>query len=177
MGEGSELERVARAVDEHEGDDSDLVVVRFDGEDGQRRPDEHIAHPAKLIRIATMIQRLLVELRDVELDEASRRRVVDIYNRSLEGLRDVLSDDLRDELSHMVIHRLAAEDPPTPSELRVIHAQLVGWLDGLFQGVQASIASQQLAGAQQQLARIRQQPALGPGRADAPAGGAPGQYL
>ncbi|MBW3577678.1 MAG: bacterial proteasome activator family protein [Actinobacteria bacterium] len=180
MGEGSELERAARAVNEarQEGDDdSGLVVVPFDDEGDQRHSDEEIEHPAKLIRIATMIQRLLVELREVELDEASRRRLVEIYNRSIEGLRDVLSDDLRNELSQMVIHRLAAEDPPTPSELRIIHAQLVGWLDGLFEAVQASIASQQLAAAQQQLARVRQQPALRPGRADAPEQGASGQYL
>ncbi len=167
MGEGSELERVARAVEE----------ARQEGDDDQRHRDEQIADPTKLIRVATMIQRLLIDRGEVELDEASQRRLVDIYIRSLEDLRDVLSDDLRDELSHMFIHRSVAADPPTPSELRVIHAQLVGWLNGLFQGVQASIASQQLAAAQQQLARLRQQPALRPGRADAPDRGAPGQYL
>ncbi len=167
MGEGSELERVARAVEE----------ARQEGDDDQRHRDEQIAGPTKLIRVATMIQRVLIDCGEVELDEASQRRLVDIYIRSLEDLRDVLCDDLRDELSHMIIHRIVAEDPPTPSELRVIHAQLVGWLNGLFQGVQASIASQQLAAAQQQLARLRQQPALRPGRADAPGRGAPGQYL
>jgi hypothetical protein len=100
-----------------------------------------------------MVQRILHELRDLELDEAGRKRLARTYHRTLEGLGEVLSPELRDELQRLVSQTVEGDDPPSKSELQLVHAQLVGWLEGLFQGIQASIASQQMA-AQQQLARI-----------------------
>jgi hypothetical protein len=138
-------------------------------------PDEdHIDQPAKLVRIATMVQRMLNEVRDVDLDKPSRKRLTDIYNRTVEELSDVLPGDLREELSAMVLHAVRAEEPPSQAELRVVHAQLVGWLEGLFHGIQASIASQQIA-LQEQLARMKKQHALEQGRPER--GRDVGQYL
>jgi hypothetical protein len=134
----------------------ELVVVRMEEDEPD---DDHIDQPAKLVRIATMVQRMLNEVRDVDLDKPSRKRLTDIYNRTVEELSDVLPGDLREELSAMVLHAVRAEEPPSQAELRVLHAQLVGWLEGLFHGIQASIASQQIA-LQEQLSRMRQQQAL-----------------
>ncbi len=114
-----------------------------------------IAEPARLIRIASTVQTLLAEVQTTELDEAARQRLTEIHNRTVDDLRSVVSGDLGSELDEL---SLEPEDgTPTGAELRVMQAQLSGWLQGLFHGIQASIATQQLA-AQQQLARMREQP-------------------
>lgn len=138
-------------------------------------PSEAVHEPAKLLRIAAMVRALVDEVRDLDLNEAGRERLAEIHNRTLAMLRDVVSDELEEELSQVALSQLT-EDAPSSSELRVAQAQLAGWLDGLFRGIQASIASQQMS-AQQQLAQMRQQQQLPPG-AD-PRGGErqPGQYL
>ncbi len=114
-----------------------------------------ISEPARLIRIASTVQSLLAEVQTTGLDEAARQRLTDIHNRTVDDLRSVVSEDLRSELDDL---SLEPEDgTPTGAELRVMQAQLSGWLQGLFHGIQASIATQQLA-AQQQLSRMRERP-------------------
>ena len=130
---------------------------------------ETITQPGKLIRIASMVRTMLDEVRRAPLDEAGRRRLREIHDRSLNELGSVLSDDLRTELAKTV-HPFGAENP-TDAELRIAQAQLVGWLEGLFHGIQASMVSQQLA-AQAQLEQMRRQ--LEPG---APQPGRGGAYL
>jgi len=125
--------------------------------DGDAR--ETITQPGKLIRIASMIRTMLDEVRRAPLDEAGRRRLREIHDRSLVELGSVLSDDLRNELADAV-HPFGA-DNPTDAELRIAQAQLVGWLEGLFHGIQASMVSQQLA-AQAQLDQMRRQLDAGP---------------
>ncbi|HZQ27110.1 MAG TPA: bacterial proteasome activator family protein [Acidimicrobiales bacterium] len=122
---------------------------------------ETVEQPAKVMRIGSMIKQLLEEVRQAPLDEASRVRLKEIYETSVMELGKVLSPDLRDELD-----RLAApfdEGPPTEAELRVAHAQLVGWLEGLFHGIQATLFAQQMQ-ARAQLEEMRQRalPAGGP---------------
>jgi Protein of unknown function (DUF2587) len=122
------------------------VVVLKPGETGEGEareapPAEAIQHPAKVMRIATMVRQLLEEVRHAGLDEASRSRMKDIYETSIHELSEVLSDDLKDELG-----RLSSPfdgDTPSDAELRVAHAQLVGWLEGLFHGIQAMLFAQQ----------------------------------
>ena len=114
-----------------------------------------IEEPARLLRIASAVQTMLDEVATTELDEAARQRLTEIHNRAVEDLRAVVSDDLRTELEGLSLD--PGESTPTGAELRVMQAQLSGWLQGLFHGIQASIATQQLA-AQQQLARMRQHP-------------------
>lgn len=111
-----------------------------------------IIEAPKLMRIAPMTRALLDELRQTQLDEPGRRRLVEIHERSLEELQDVLSEDLRQELTDMFIP--VSEEDSTESELRIVQAQLVGWLEGLFAGIQASLWSQQAA-AQSQLQEMR----------------------
>ncbi len=119
--------------------------------------DETISRPSKLIRIASMTRATLDEVRQAPLDEAGRKRLLDIYRRSLDELKEVLSPDLRDELDEVFLP--LTSEVPSESELRIAEAQLVGWLEGLFHGIQASLWSQQMA-AQAQLAEVRQKKAL-----------------
>lgn len=141
---------------------------RPDGENVEDRT-ESIERPAKLLRIGSMVKQLLEEVRQAPLDEASRTRLREIYEQSIRELADGLSPDLTEELDRISI----PFDSPTPSdaELRIAHAQLVGWLEGLFHGIQATLVAQQVA-ARAQLDEMRQQ-ALPRGDS----GGRPGTYL
>ena len=120
--------------------------------DGSEAGQETITEPAKLLRIASMVRELLEETRQTSLDEPGRKRLADIYGRAVGELREVLSEDLRDELGSLAP---SMEGVPTESELRVAQAQLVGWLEGLFHGIQAPLMSQQMA-ARAQLEEMRQ---------------------
>ncbi|MSX96333.1 MAG: DUF2587 domain-containing protein, partial [Actinobacteria bacterium] len=114
---------------------------------------EMVSEPAKVMRVGSMIKQLLDEVRQTELDEPSRIRLRAIYDRSIEELGSALSPDLRDELKRLAFP-FADEGTPTEIELRVAQAQLVGWLEGLFHGIQATLFAQQMA-ARQQLENMR----------------------
>ncbi len=116
----------------------------------------HVSEPSKLIRIASMTRAMLEEVREAPLDEAGRQRLVAIYDQSIDELREVLSDDLVEELDAVFI---PITEVPSEAELRIAQAQLVGWLEGLFHGIQASLISQQMA-ASAQLEGMRRQKAL-----------------
>jgi hypothetical protein len=105
------------------------------------------------MRIGSMIKQLLDEVRQSPLDEKARTRLADIYETSVRELAAGLSPDLRDELSRLSMP--IGEGIPSEAELRVAQAQLVGWLEGLFHGIQATLFAQQVA-AQSQLQQIRQ---------------------
>jgi hypothetical protein len=141
-------------------------------------PDtESVQSPAKVMRIGTMVKQLLDEVRAAPLDDKSRERLTDIYQKSVHELSDALSPDLQAELQGFALP--FANGTPTDAELRVAQAQLVGWLEGLFHGIQATLFAQQLA-AQQQLQQIRGgqgqlPPGAMPGRR--PDGDRPGTYL
>ena len=133
--------------------------------------DETISQPSKLIRIASMTRATLDEVRQAPLDEAGRKRLLSIYRRSLDELKEVLSPDLQEELDEVFLP--LTSEVPSESELRIAQAQLVGWLEGLFHGIQASLWSQQMA-AQAQLAEVREKKALEGHREDT---SYPGVYL
>ena len=143
-------------------------------------PREAIAQPAKLLRIASMVRELLEETRAATLDEPGRVRLRQIYERSVGELGDVLSPDLQDELATLAP---PMQGVPSETEIRVAQAQLVGWLEGLFHGIQAAMFTQQAA-ARAQFEELRRRglpggPATGEaddlGAARSSAG--PGQYL
>jgi hypothetical protein len=113
---------------------------------------ESIERPAKVMRIGSMIKQLLDEVEKAPLDAASRSRMKEIYERSVRELSDGLSPELVGELDRLALPFDTAE--PTDAELRIAHAQLVGWLEGLFHGIQAALFAQQLA-AQSQLEEMR----------------------
>jgi hypothetical protein len=156
-----------------------LVVNDPEGEAGSAPNTETVEQPAKVMRIGSMIKQLLDEVRRAPLDEASRSRLGEIYEISVRELADGLSPDLRDELGRLALP-FGEGEAPTESELRVAQAQLVGWLEGLFHGIQATLFAQQMA-AQNQLEGIRQRglpPGQGrPGAQMDPSDRPPGAYL
>jgi Protein of unknown function (DUF2587) len=119
-------------------------------------PTETVTEPAKVMRIGSMVKQLLEEVRSSSLDEASRERLAEIYERSIVEVSQALSPDLQHELAMLALPFKDGE-VPSESELRVAKAQLVGWLEGLFHGIQATLFAQQLA-ARQQLEQMRQLP-------------------
>ena len=156
------------------------VPVPQEQQTGDGPQPESITEPAKLLRIASMVRELLDETRQASMDEPGRKRLVDIYRRSIEELADTVSPDLKAELEELVP---PLEGVPSESEMRVAQAQLVGWLEGLFHGIQAAMFAQQMA-ARQQFEELRRRGlmAQNPGQPEQPQQDQPapqrgGQYL
>lgn len=125
-------------------------------EQAEEVPQDSVTQPAKVMRIGSMVKSLLEEVRSAPLDEASRERLAEIFERSVVELAEALSPDLQEEL-RMLALPFRDDEIPSESEIRVAKAQLVGWLEGLFHGIQATLMAQQVA-ARQQLEQIRQLP-------------------
>ena len=115
--------------------------------------NETIDHPAKVMRIGTMLKQLLAEVRSTDLDKASRQRLREIYETSVTEVGSALSSDLRDELTRLA-SPFEQVEPPSAMELQIAKAQLVGWLEGLIQGMKAMLLAQQMT-AHQQLQSMR----------------------
>lgn len=130
------------------------VVEEDDDSDGS---GTYITEPSKLMRIGSMTRAMLDEVRQAPLDEAGRKRLLSVYRNTIGELKEVLSTDLRDELDSIFLP--LEQETPSESELRIAQAQLVGWLEGLFHGIQASLWSQQ-ASAAAQLEEMRARRAL-----------------
>lgn len=147
--------------------------------------EEVVARPGKVMRIGSMVKRLLEEVRQAPLDEAGRARLAEIYEISVRELASGLSEDLAKELGTVIIP-FDADATPSEAELRVAQAQLVGWLEGLFHGIQATLFAQQMA-AHSQLEEMQRRVLPPPGGGSARPGGAgadlagaperPGTYL
>jgi hypothetical protein len=146
-----------------------------DSEDEGGQISEMVEQPAKVMRIGSMIKQLLEEVRAAPLDEASRLRLKEIHESSIKELTTGLAPELRDELERLSLP-FTSDEVPSDAELRIAQAQLVGWLEGLFHGIQATLFAQQMA-ARAQLEEMRQRalPA-GPGQAQ-PRGNQPGSGL
>jgi hypothetical protein len=154
------------------------LITPSDGTEEAAPETESVQSPAKVMRIGTMVKQLLDEVKAAPLDDRSRERLTDIYQKSVQELGDALSPDLQAELQSFALP--FADGAPSDAELRIAQAQLVGWLEGLFHGIQATLFAQQLA-AQQQLQQIRGQgqlpPGVMPGRPRESSDNRPGTYL
>ncbi|HEX3705549.1 MAG TPA: bacterial proteasome activator family protein [Mycobacteriales bacterium] len=135
---------------------------------------EMVEQPAKVMRIGSMIKQLLEEVRAAPLDDASRRRLKEIHESSIKELSTGLAPDLSDELARLSLP-FTGDEVPSDAELRIAQAQLVGWLEGLFHGIQATLFAQQMA-ARAQLDEMRQR-ALPPGSPEGQQQGGPGAGL
>src|SRR5712692_6655081 len=155
-----------------------VVVVGPDGmaadgdaaEAGGERPViEMVEQPAKVMRIGSMIRQLLEEVRAAPLDEKSRARLKEIHKSSIKELEDGLAPELSEELERLSLP-FTDDEAPSEAELRVAQAQLVGWLEGLFHGIQTTLFAQQMA-ARAQLEQMRRAlpPGMTPGLAPGPA--------
>jgi hypothetical protein len=171
-----------------------VVVVGADGEpvgtvsvgaDGsvepskQQSPADMIEQPAKVMRIGSMVKQLLEEVRAAPLDDASRLRLREVHQKSVTELSDGLAPELREELERLTLP-FPDDHVPSEGELRIAQAQLVGWLEGLFHGIQTALFAQQMA-ARVQLEQMRGRMALPQGAVpqppSAPGAGGTGQYL
>jgi hypothetical protein len=168
-----------RYMDEKEARRVQAQVAEQMAQQGEGEGDDNIvAHPAKLLRIASMIRELLEEARQATVDESGRKRLATIYQRSVTELQSALSPELLQELEELMP---PVEGVPSESEIRVAQAQLLGWLEGLFHGIQAALWAQHMQ-AQATLEEMRRrglpagaQPARRPEAPQPP--GSPGQYL
>jgi hypothetical protein len=157
----SALPAMTQAAD---GDDDD--------DDGERHITELVEQPAKVMRIGSMIRQLLEEVKAAPLDEASRNRLKDIHAASIKELETGLAPELVEELERLSLP-FTEDGTPSEGELRIAQAQLVGWLEGLFHGIQTAIYAQQMA-SRAQLEQMRRALPAGhaghPGHAQAPPG-------
>jgi hypothetical protein len=167
------LEPVQMNPDQDGGEPQHMVVMGPDGSpfgaaslaDGasSEQVGDMVEQPAKVMRIGTMIKQLLEEVRAAPLDEASRNRLREIHKRSIAELEDGLAPELREELERLSLP-FTEENTPSDAELRIAQAQLVGWLEGLFHGIQTALFAQQMA-ARVQLEQMRR--GLPPGSTEA----------
>ncbi len=134
--------------------ESPEVITEEPTEEKAQKPGT-VSEPAKVMRIGSMIKQLLAEVKATELDEPGRDRLAEIYETSIAELADALSEDLQAELRRLALPFDDEAGVPTGAELRIAQAQLVGWLEGLFHGIQATLFAQQAA-AQRQLQQITQ---------------------
>jgi hypothetical protein len=184
-----------------DGSDPRVVVVGPDGmavaggqqasaedsdedSDEERHITDQVEQPAKVMRIGSMIRQLLEEVKAAPLDERSRARLAAIYDSSIKELEDGLAPELVEELERLA-SPFADSTTPSDAELRIAQAQLVGWLEGLFHGIQTAIYAQQMA-ARAQLEQMRRAlpagvaPGMGPGQGPVPENPDPrsgGMYL
>jgi hypothetical protein len=167
-------------------DDEDIEIIDGRGDIGdsedsdQRSVTDLGEQPAKVMRIGTMIKQLLEEVRIAPLDDASRNRLREIHATSIRELEEGLAPELRDELERLTLP-FTENTTPSDGELRIAQAQLVGWLEGLFHGIQTTLFAQQMA-ARAQLEQMRQgalPPGMSPGHPQqvGPGGPPTGQYL
>jgi hypothetical protein len=159
------------------GDLTALGAADAEADSDGRSLTDLVEQPAKVMRIGTMIKQLLEEVRAAPLDDASRTRLREIHARSVRELEEGLAPELREELERLTLP-FTEDALPSDAELRIAQAQLVGWLEGLFHGIQTALFAQQMA-ARAQLEQMRQgalPPGVGaPGQRGGPTG--TGQYL
>ncbi|OAT67690.1 hypothetical protein AWB85_11095 [Mycobacteroides immunogenum] len=166
----------------HDEDDDQVIILGAQERDADSAPDDDLSvtdlveQPAKVMRIGTMIKQLLEEVRAAPLDDASRTRLREIHATSIRELEEGLAPELREELERLALP-FNEDTIPSDAELRIAQAQLVGWLEGLFHGIQTALFAQQMA-ARAQLQQMRTG-ALPPGLSVPAQGGGSGtgQYL
>ena len=159
-----------------DGDNPEVFAVSTDSDTDEAADlTEMVEQPAKVMRIGTMIKQLLEEVRHAPLDDASRTRLREIHRSSIRELEQGLAPELREELERLALP-FSDDSIPSDAELRIAQAQLVGWLEGLFHGIQTALFAQQMA-ARAQLEQMRG--ALPPGHGDPqkPHAGGTGNYL
>ena len=164
-------------------DDDNIEIIGGDMRAAEEDADgksltDLVEQPAKVMRIGTMIKQLLEEVRAAPLDDASRNRLREIHRASIHELEDGLAPELRDELERLTLP-FTEDSVPSDAELRIAQAQLVGWLEGLFHGIQTALFAQQMA-ARAQLEEMRRRALPGgpsAGGPQHPTGPTGGQYL
>ena len=169
QGGGSNGDRVVIVTQDGMG----VASTAEDEDGGERNPAELVEQPAKVMRIGSMIKQLLDEVRSAPLDQAGRARLAEIHERSIIELEKGLAPELVDELRRIALP-FGDGETPSDAELRIAQAQLVGWLEGLFHGIQTALMAQQMA-ARAQLDEMRRALPMGHGPGVPGQPGQPGQ--
>ena len=161
-------------------EDGSQVELPQPADGDERSPADLVEQPAKVMRIGSMVKQLLEEVRAAPLDDAARTRLREIHQSSIKELEEGLAPELREELDRLTLP-FTDDAVPSDAELRIAQAQLVGWLEGLFHGIQTALFAQQMA-MKMQLEQMRGRPALPPGHGPEQPGipgalGGTGQYL
>jgi len=167
------IENSAAGDSDRASEDPQVVVIEPDDDSAANTVTDMVNQPAKVMRIGNMIRQLLEEVRSAPLDEAGRARLKEIHAASVRELESGLSPELVDELERITLP-FSESEVPSESELRIAQAQLVGWLEGLFHGIQTALVAQQMA-AHAQLEQMRR--ALPPGNVPEGQRPAQGMYL
>ena len=158
------------------GEDGQQITIPRATGDEERNPAEMVEQPAKVMRIGSMVKQLLEEVRAAPLDDAARTRLREIHQSSIKELEQGLAPELVEELDRLTLP-FTDDSVPSDAELRIAQAQLVGWLEGLFHGIQTALFAQQMA-ARVQLEQMRGGvPALPPGQVPPVPNASTGQYL
>jgi hypothetical protein len=164
------------------GPDDQPVAADTPDDQGGTELSDMVEQPAKVMRIGSMIKQLLEEVRAAPLDDASRNRLREIHESSIRELEQGLAPELREELERLSLP-FSENVTPSDAELRIAQAQLVGWLEGLFHGIQTALFAQQMA-ARVQLEQMRRglpagtiPPGMHPGQHVEPGTRGTGQYL
>lgn len=152
--------RTLRAMTEEPIKPDAVQAMQAESNEPDEGPTGSVSQPTKLIRIASMTRAMLEEARQAPVDQRGRERLAEVHRQSVEEMRGVLSDDLLEEFDQVMVP--LTSDGSTDAEIRIAQAQLIGWLEGLFHGIQATLFSQQVA-AQNQLAEMQRR-ALGRGQ-------------
>lgn len=153
----------------------EVQIMTGQNESEQDQPHSTVHEPGKLMRIAVMLREMQEEVRRADVDEAGLERLRVVYGRAVDQLSEALSGELRDELTNLNLP--LEESDASGSEILIAQAQLIGWLEGLFQGIQAAIFTQQQQ-ARQQLQQMRGlPPGQRPDQASQGARQGTGQYL
>ncbi|MFW6599106.1 bacterial proteasome activator family protein [Propionibacteriaceae bacterium Y2011] len=161
-----------------ETQEQDAATPEGGSDDDRAALADMVSQPDKVMRIGTMTRTLLAELKEAPLDEQSRQRLRDIHRTSIAELKEGVSPELAEELGRLA--QPFESDTPSEPELRIAQAQLVGWLEGLFQGIQTALFAQQMASRAQleQMRRALPQGPPAPGQAPGDEGpGRSGMYL
>jgi hypothetical protein len=166
QGGGSDGDRVVIVTQDGMG----VASTAQDEDSTERNPAELVEQPAKVMRIGSMIKQLLDEVRSAPLDQAGRARLAEIHERSIVELEKGLAPELVEELRRIALP-FGDGETPSDAELRIAQAQLVGWLEGLFHGIQTALMAQQMA-ARAQLDEMRRALPMGHG----PVAGHPGHH-
>lgn len=163
------------ADDDRSGAHSALAAAAASGAGDGAGTAELVESPGAVMRVAGMIGKLIEEVRQAPLDEAGRARLADIHARSITELGQGLAPELRDELERISLP-LGTDEVPSQAELRIAQAQLLGWLEGLFHGIQSAVLAQQVS-ARGQLEQMRRGRGGAAGEGAVDAGQLGGQYL
>lgn len=136
---------------------------------------EMVSEPLKLIRIASMLQAMRNEVSEISLDQPGRSKLIEIHDRMLHELREIMSEELKDELDGVI--QPLGDDTTSDAEIRIVQAQLAGWIEGLFHGIRASMWNQQVMAQQQALRNMEALQALEGERSDGDEQRSSGMYL